>query len=130
MKPIFPGTVNKGKLTLHNPETFKTYFQKFEGKEVELTIQKKRKRITTPELRYYYGVILPYLCNYFGYTPEEMDLILKYKFLKRVDKNGLERIPSKTELSTIETEAFYEEIRQWALIDYNIYIPLPNEVEY
>jgi len=128
MTPKFPCKIENGKLTLDNRDEFWEYVKGQKG-EYELILKKKSKKITNPELRYYYGVIIKTLSKELGYTTDEMDIILKYKFCRKFDERGLLILPSKTEFSTTYTEAFFEEVRIWALTDLNIKILLPNQIE-
>lgn len=77
---------------------------------------------------YYWAVIVTTLANNFGYSPEEMHDALKLQFLRVVEPGKPDRTRSTAELSTIEAEEYYETIRAWALTEYGINIPLPNEV--
>lgn len=129
MTPKFKGHIKEGKLSLKEEANFKKYLQTLDG-DIELIVKKSRKSITTPQMRYYYGVIIRTLSSELGYTSDEMDLVLKFKFLKEYDVNGLARIPSKLELDTEKSEDYFSKIRMWASSELGIYIPLPNEVEY
>lgn len=128
MIPKFPCDINNGKLILKDEDKFRSYVRSQKG-EHELILKKKSNRITNPELRYYYGVIIKTLSKELGYTADEMDIVLKYKFCRKFDDKGLLILPSKTEFSTVFAEAFFEEIRIWAATDLQIIIPLPNQIE-
>lgn len=97
-----------------------------------ILIKKHRLKRSNPENRYYWGVVIKILCSEFGYFQEEMHELLKRLFLGYEKANRItgeiERFCKSTkELSTQEAEDFYEKIRVWALTEYSIYIPLPNE---
>lgn len=95
-------------------------------------IKKYRKPRSSQENRYYWSVIVGTLAAEFGYTAQEMHFELKRLFLsyqKPNIKTGelMTFMRSTTDLDTLEAEAFYEQIRVWALADFSIYLPLPNE---
>jgi hypothetical protein len=100
-----------------------------DGTPVDVIVRKRTKAISDRQIRYLYGVIYSLIADYTGHTVDEIDSMMKYKFLRCVDDKGLEFIPSKTELSTIEDEVYAAKIRNWALIALDLRIPLPNEVE-
>lgn len=102
------------------------------GKNV-IQIKKYRKPRSTQENKYYWKVIVGTLAAEFGYTAQEMHYELKRLFLsyqKPNIKTGelMTFMRSTTDLDTMEAEVFYEQIRVWALADFSIYLPLPNEV--
>lgn len=100
-----------------------------EGQEVSIAVRQKRKAASNQQFRYEYGVIYKMIADHTGHTIEEVDLMMKYKFLRQIDDRGLEYIPSKTEMSTVEIEEYHTKIRQWAAVALDLYIPLPNECE-
>jgi hypothetical protein len=85
-------------------------------------IQKKLtdKQRSSPENRYFHGVLLPILAEYTGYDPDEMKAVVKWKF----------KIKHTAELTTSEFEKFMSDIRMWASRDLSCYIPEPNEQEW
>ena len=100
--------------------------KEFTGKEAKIR--------STPENKYYWGVVVEILSDELGYSKNEIHEILKGMFLSDVKflktKNGVKeaRIPkSTTELTTAEFENYLSEIRQWAIMELGILIPEPNE---
>ena len=113
-----------------------------EGEEVTLSVRKYYRRRTTGKNKgteqeesnqngYLWTVVLPYLCEYFGYLPYEMLDALRPLFFYEVhDKDpNIKRLKSTTEYTTVEWEEKMEQIRVWALQEHEIKIPEPNEVE-
>ena len=111
-----------------------------EGQEVTLSVKKYYRRRTTGKNKgtseeesnqngYLWSVVLPYLCEYFGYLPYEMLDALRPLFFYEVhDKDpNIKRLKSTTEYDTREWEDKMEEIRVWALTEHQIVIPEPNE---
>jgi hypothetical protein len=128
MIPKFIGIVEKGKLVLTNQEAYENYLKTLVG-EIQLTVSKVRKPRSNQENAYYWAVIIEILRNELGYTPDEMHEALKWKFLK-IHEGKIPTVRSTSDLSTVEFEAYMTQIREWASIDMNIYIPEPNEVNY
>lgn len=137
MKHTITTEVKNGKLT-RNRKLIMDVIASFEGKVIEITIQKKRKQRSNPQNRYYWGVIVPIwrnlLLNEWGevHTNESTHEFLKMNFgyNERVDESTGEifRSPrSTTENSTVEMEEYHELLRQKALEMFGAVIPLPNE---
>lgn len=89
---------------------------------------------STPQNKYYWGVVVELLSTDLGYSKFEIHEILKWKFLREPKyiktTEGVQEIwipKSTTKLTTKEFEKYMTEIRDWALIDLNIVLPLPNE---
>ena len=127
MNPVWAGKVENGKLLLDNVSEFNSYKTSFEGKRIQLILRKYKTQRSIPENNYYWGVIVKILSDFLGYTPEEAHEALKWKFLRKGGK--IETVKSTTDLTTTEAEIYYENIRRWALTEYQVKIPLPNEVE-
>jgi len=102
--------------------------------EVEITIQKRRKRATQKQRQYYWPVIVTMIAKEIGYAPteENLELVhegLKWKFLRIVGGNGvLETVRSTESLTTAEKEEYHAHCRQFAAEEWGIYIPLPCEI--
>ena len=137
MKHTITTEVKNGKLT-RNRKLIMDVIASFDGKVIEITIQKKRKQRSNPQNRFYWGVIIPIwrnlLLNEWGevHTNESTHEFLKMNFgyNERVDENTGEifRSPrSTTENSTVEMEEYHEVLRQKAFEMFEAVIPLPNE---
>jgi hypothetical protein len=110
----------------------------FEGQEVILTIQKAKKRRSSPQNAFYYSVcivIMQQCLKDAGYlmTNEQTHEMLKLRFLKESilinEQTGeyIERIKSTTELTTIEFMDYILQIQNFASEYFNTQIPNPNE---
>lgn len=79
----------------------------------EAEFDKARYGISTKQIRYYRGVILPPLADYFGYTVKEMHEVIKAEFLTetlipKFDKRRRHKIvKSTTDLTTMQAEDLF-----------------------
>lgn len=92
--------------------------------------QLKTKDRSSNQNRYYWECIVGVLADEVGYTPQEMHEILKGKFLstERYFDGEWYKVPrSTTDLSTVEFETYLKRIREWASVEMNILLQLPNE---
>lgn len=128
IRPVFYGKIENGKLQLEHPDQFKQFAASMKG-EIQLTLENKKRSRSLNQNNYYWGVIIPILCDYLGYNPEEMHEAIKWQFL-RIDHEKVPSVKSSTDLSTVEWEDLMSRIRQWASIEFALYIPEPNEAPY
>lgn len=128
MIPVWHGKISNDTLLLDKWETFATYSHTLNGNRIELVLRKERSQRSNNQNSYYWGVVLPILGDYFGYDADEMHDALKMKFLRH-GAADLETVKSTTKLNTAEFEDYLERIRRWALTEYSLRVPMPNEVE-
>jgi len=129
MKLKFFGEVIKGILKLKDQKGFLDYIKTFEGKKVEILITKFKKSRSVQQNRYYWGVVIPILCDFTGYEKEEMHEAIKLKFLyeERVVKGlKIPTVRSTTDLSTIELMDLMRRIYRWAALELSVNIPDPD----
>ena len=128
----FSGTVRQGRIKYDTPAKYLVFLASLEGKRIELTLQKERNNRTLSQNRLYWGVVVDILADYFGYTAEEMHSELKRKFNPVHSKIDIDTTfgGSTTKLSTVEFTEYMEKIKRWASIEYHVYIPDANEVNF
>jgi len=81
MKTTIFCDVKEGKLT--NSKRVREVVNSFEGKRIELTIQRARKRRSSPQNRYYWGCLIPIMQETFGEAwGEKPDKEAVHDFLK------------------------------------------------
>ena len=130
----FTGKIRNYKLTLDEPEKFKTYVKSLNKADnterlITLTLKKTTKPRSNNQNSYYFGVVVKILADHIGYTPEEMHEALKFQML--LDRTGeLPIVRSTTDLSTVEMEDYLRRCREFASIEFQCVIPLPNETEF
>jgi len=111
-------------------EQLKGYLHSLANGKYELFVRRRKRIRSLQQNRYYFGVVVRILADEWGWRPKELHNALKMKFLLIVsDDDKPNRIGSTTDLDTIGFEEYLEKIRTWAREDYNIIIPLPNEIE-
>jgi hypothetical protein len=109
---------------------FDEAIKRFEGKEVEIIVQKKRFVRSVAQNRLWW-LYMDILHKELGYSKEEMHMIARFKFLKRekvIEHTGeiVEYIESTTRLSRTQFAETIDKLVQWAA-EMNIVLPLPNE---
>lgn len=120
-----------GRLHFDDPAAFAQVRAALRGQEVQVALERRQRLRSLRENAYYWGVVLPVLCEWSGYTAEEMHDALKEKFLGKCDKRTkLWKTKSTAELTTAEFEDYVSEIRQWASEEHGLFIALPNEEIY
>jgi hypothetical protein len=129
--------VKNGSLT-RNRNLIKDAIATFEGKQVVIKIEKFKKKRSTQQNRFYYGVIIPIVQNCLkeaGHimTNESTHDLIKLKFLKETlfvnETTGevIERIKSTTELSTSQFMDLLAEINNFTFEYFGVILPSPND---
>lgn len=129
--------VKNGSLT-RNRNLIKDAIVTFEGKQVVIKIEKFKKKRSTQQNRFYYGVIIPIVQNCLkeaGHimTSESTHDLIKLKFLKETlfvnETTGevIERIKSTTELSTSQFMDLLAEINNFTFEYFGVSLPSPND---
>jgi len=128
---LFYGIAREGKISLQDKSGFQRLLEKYEGREIVLTLKPASTIRTNAENRYYRGVIVRMVAEEMKILPDEAHDYLKGLFLKvgvEVRGKRYEIIRSTTALSIPEFEDYCEDCRMWAASELNVVIPLPNEV--
>lgn len=129
--------VKNGSLT-RNRNLIKDAIATFEGKQIVIKIEKFKKKRSTQQNRFYYGVIIPIVQNCLkeaGHimTSESTHDLIKLKFLKETlfvnETTGevIERIKSTTELSTSQFMDLLAEINNFTFEYFGVSLPSPND---
>jgi hypothetical protein len=125
------------KVLVHNQdrESLKALYDKIKTQPEELLeifICNHKPSRTTNQRKYYFGVIVSLLAEHTGFTREEMNEELKFKFNKksvqRPDGSWLVYGGSIENEKVSECERIFEEIRLWAFEYMNLVIPLPTKI--
>lgn len=130
--PLFFGSVKGGKLSLEDPDKFRDYLMGLENKEIALSVKRAEYQRTTPENRYYWGVIVRMVADEMAIIPDEAHDFLKGLFLKvgvEVGGKRYEIVKSSADLSIGDFEDYCEKCRNWGGSELGIHIPVPNEID-
>jgi hypothetical protein len=126
-----------GKLA-RNRKSLVNSLSEHEGKEIVITIERKRKKHSDLQRGYYFGVIVALVKEaIFISWGDKLDSNEVHEILK-TNCNWIERPNKQTgefiriagsikQHTTSEQEDYHTECRQWAKEWFNIDIPLPNE---
>tara|TARA_Y100001973_G_C5135960_1_gene300313 strand:+ start:370 stop:762 length:393 start_codon:yes stop_codon:yes gene_type:complete len=124
------GVVKSGKFVPYNVEKLNIEMKCLEGKEISISVFKKKKNRSNPQNRYLWGVVYEIISDFTGYTREESHESMKNMFLKVINDVLPDTIKSTAKLSTDEFETYTENVRRFWANEYGLYIPEPNEVDY
>lgn len=134
------GKIQRGRLILDNSELFQWELENFEGKTVELILKGVKNTRSILMNRYYWGVAITALTNYFNKEQtfnkkvniDEVHELMKMKFLGTIVwdlPNGdvMESVETSKGLDNQEFIAYWENIIAWAAEMFGLKIPKPNE---
>ena len=124
MTPNFQGTIQEGKLLLDKAPVFRGYLHTLEGKRVEVTVAKFRKKRTLDQNNYYW-LILDMISKETGQDPLSLHQAFKFRFSRKITVKGLVVPESTKAKDTIEFTDYIEQIREWAREFLNMNIPDP-----
>lgn len=130
MKLEYYSEVKNGHLSKSVRNKIASELLQFEGKRVEIRIEKLKSKRSIQQNRYWW-LAMTILGNELGYSKEETHELMKFKFLKRervIEKTGeiLEYIESTTTLSKTDFADMVTDMVRWAA-SMGIIIPLPGE---
>jgi hypothetical protein len=137
MQTTIIGIVANGKFIPNSKEYFKKAFENYEGKTIEISLKVWNKNRSSPQNRYYWGVVIELIKNYINDLGNDFDSdtiheLLRSLFLKQkkeiVNKESgevtiIEYIQSTTKLSTIEFETYLENCKRYAVETFDLIIP-------
>lgn len=131
MKLTYYSDVKDGKLQNNISALIKKEIPFFEGKRVEISIQKLKSTRTVRQNRLWW-LYMKIIADELGYDKDTIHEIAKYKFLKRElvnEKTGecFEFVGSSANLSKSEFSDLVERLRRWASESFGIVLPDPGE---
>jgi len=126
---------DEGVLTIVNRKTFDADIKEFAGKNVVITVERRKSQRSSQQNRYYYGCVVPIVqqgLKDIGHrlSKEDTHLFLRNRFLTQelVSSEGEvigNRLRSTTELNKSEFADYTSEIQQFSAEYLNIVIPDP-----
>ena len=78
---------------------------------------KLNKNLDELSLNEYYEILISELSNYLGYSKQETDLLMRFKFLNReetIDNEDVMFSPKVSELNESEFVEYLDKVKQWA----------------
>lgn len=143
---LYYGKVENGKITLPGKRFKEEVTKAFEGKPIQMTVERKKKSRSPEQNKYYWGVVITILAHSFKewnpdilITPELVHEWTKERFLPLITDLNIDEIETPegkkeiklttTKLTTVQFMDYIALIQQWAA-EYSIYIPDPNEWEF
>ena len=137
--PIFQADIVDKKLKFfeHEKLAIARWISTFpNGTKLDIVIRKHSSKRTNEQNKYYWGVVIPILADYFGHdNAEDMHEDLKLKFnpaKSKIDQNKTIG-GTTTKLSTVDfysaEDSYIERICRWAASEYSIFIPPPKKSE-
>lgn len=125
------GHYSHGQLTMPDRAGFmRTVREVFGDKDGPVRFRVEQPTRSNAQNRYWWGVILKYISEATGFTPEECHAIVKAMFLKHKYVIGdveIDAVLSTADLATDEFNELCENARRWAAEFLHINIPEPNE---
>jgi len=125
-------TFEGGKPVIDNPDGFRKDCISLEGKRGYIVVLPYRKMKSNQQNKYYWGVVVARMAEFWGCTSKEAHEAISSEHLKYQVKPGMPYIIKSTALhewSTSEWEDYTEFLRQWAVMEFGVYIEAPNEVD-
>ena len=136
-KIVYSGKVKEGKLHIVHRALFDKDLTMHEGKEVEITIVRKRKKRSLGQNAYYWYIVIPLITQGLRDLGNDIDNNDAHEFLKanfctkqivNEQTGEIYTLPqSTTSLTTTGFMEFKDAIQKFASEFLNIYIPDPNE---
>lgn len=131
---VLPADLRKGKLTL-NAKRIAAWLKGRRDGPYTVTIERRHATRSLLQNAYYFGVILPALADYTGYTVDELHEYCKGRFNPKqvivanahgeiIDEQRIGL--STTTLNRLTFGEYCESIRQWAARDLGVVIPDPD----
>lgn len=142
MKLTYNARSLNGSLKIQNRFQLVQDLQNLEGKDLVLTIERKKKKRSGPQNRYYWSVVVPIVRSGLidaGWErekiagSEQVHELLKHLFCKKVElineNTGevIEMPPTTTSLTTTDMMEYIEDIQRWSAEFLGVIIPDPGE---
>ena len=133
--PLFLGNVDAvGKLRIDEPYRFRKHLRAFVGKPVEVVVRKRRSKRSLEQNAFWWAVPVAIMAEFMGDDPEPTHYALLgecfgYHWNERLKRE----VPNKASSSRLTAEEFSQLIEwcpRWALEQFGVVIPLPNEADW
>lgn len=133
MAAMFAAVVTEsGALMLDEPAKFAETLRHVAGQRVEVLLRKHRTNRSLAYNDYFHAVPVAILSEYWGEDVEATKLLILGEAFGWHDTKDGHRFPMKPSSSALTNEEFsrlVDWLPTWAMQQFNVTIPLPNEVE-
>jgi len=131
--PRFVGRTERGKVRLASPRDCETWVRSLgEGVTVDVSVRVHKSQRSLDQNAYIHAVPVPIMAEHWGCTIEETKLLLMGECWGWNDVLG-HRLPVKPHTSSMNTQEashFIEWCQVWAMTEFHVEIPLPNECDW
>lgn len=133
--PIFHGRISAdGKFELAERERIlrQQYFKSLAGRNVEIVVRKERVQRSLDQNKYWHAVPFPILADCWGEDIETTKLLVLGECFGWRESLGGQRVPMKPSTSnlTVEEGTYLTDwMPPWAMKEFRLVIPYPNEAE-
>lgn len=121
----YHGTIKNGMFS--NQAIIFQAYKKFEGKNVVVSVTKRKTKRTLPQNKYLNGVVYKIIGDFIGDDRDGVHESMGQKFRLYEDNNFLTKIESTADMSTERFTEYVEQVRRWASDFLNLNIPDPGE---
>ncbi len=133
--PKIKAEIKDGRLIFndHNRSLLTRWLNNLTGKRVDVIIRPFYRKRSISHNAYYWGVVLDMISKHTGYTPQELHELFKILLLRKVIVIGgreYKTTESTAKLNSARFGKYVEQVRQFALVKFDLSIPLPNEVDF
>ena len=132
--PIFLAHSKAGRLVFKRPDIVSKYLTRVDGKELEVIIRSAKSKRSIQQNNYWWAVPVEIMADYMGEERTATHYALLGECFGYHWSDHLKRdVPNKGSSSALTTEEFSQLIEwcpPWALENFNVQIPLPNECDY
>ncbi len=127
---LFYGSVDKdGKVRFDAPFTWAKECASLKGKQIEVTIRKRRTLRSLKANRAYFGLIVQAIADHCGYSKQEAHEAIAWKFLQEGEPDAmLPRRRSTADLDDKEFATYTAQVKQFAAEELGLFIPDPGQV--
>lgn len=131
MKLNYYSDVKNGNLQKNIKELIAKELLHFEGKRIEITIEKVSSRRSKQQNRLWW-LYIKIISDEIGYNKDELHEIAKFKFLKKeavIEQTGeiMEYIGSTAKLNKSDFAELVNNLQRWAAETFNIVLPDPED---
>lgn len=124
----------------NNAKKLNEAFRAFEGKDVIVTIEKRKSKRSNAQNRFFHGVVIPIIQQgyleagwiegkSFEWTKNEIKKACLIKEAVNEKTGEVKQYVGETSgLTKSEFMDFIAEVQQWAMESLNVYVPDPNQV--